>query len=90
MSLGVDFWDHIFEVLPSDTWYQEVRVEIEFGNTLEGRFSGYSLESDGLFRQFGCIYVLVPGDLCTLILSEAHSAPYFAHLGVKKIHVDLK
>ncbi len=34
--------------LPSDTWYQGVRSEIESRCTLEGRFLGYFLESDGL------------------------------------------
>ena len=48
MSLGVELWGHILEAFPSDTWYQEVRVEIESRRTLEGRFLGYMLESDGL------------------------------------------
>ena len=30
------------------------------------------------------------GDLRTLVLSEAHHAPYSAHPGVKKMHADLK
>ena len=78
------------EALPSDTWYQEVRVEIESRCTLEGRFLGYMLESDGLLRHMGRIYVPMLGDLRTLVLSEAHRAPYSAHPGVKKMHVDLK
>ena len=47
MSLGVDFLGHILEALPGDTWYQEVRAEIESGFILEGRFLGYMLEYDG-------------------------------------------
>ena len=69
LSLEIDLWGHILEVLPSDKWYQEVRGEIEFGCTLGGRFFGFSLESNGLLRHFGHIYVLVPDDLRTLILS---------------------
>ena len=48
MSLGVDLRGCILEALPSDTWYQEVREEIESRRTLEGRFTSYMLESDRL------------------------------------------
>ena len=78
------------EALPSDTWYQEVRVEIESGRTLEGRFLGYILESDGLLHHKGCIYVPMLGDLHTLVLSKVHHAPYSAHPSIEKMHVDLK
>ena len=90
LSLGVDLRGRILEVLPSDIWYQEVRVEIESRHTLEGILLGYSLETDGLLWHFGHIYVLVSGDLHTLILSEAHRAPYFVHPGIKKMHADLR
>ena len=76
------------EALPSDTWYQEVRAEIDVGCTLDGRFLGYSLESDGLLQHFGRIYVPVFGDLHTLIFSEAHHTLYSTHPSVKKMHVD--
>lgn len=48
------------------------------------------LKYDGLLQHLGCIYVPLSGDLCTLVLSEAHHAPFFIHLGVKKMHADLK
>ena len=89
-SLGVDLRGRILEALPSDTWYQEVRAEIESRRTLEGRFSGYVLEFDGIVHHMGHIYVPVSGDLRTLVLSEAHCASYSAHPRVKKMHVDLK
>ena len=38
----------------------------------------------------GHIYVPMSGDLCTLVLLEAHHALYSAHPRVKKMHVDLK
>ena len=90
LSLGVDLWDRILEALPSDTWYHEVRTEIESRRTLEGRFLGYSLEFDGLLPHFVHIYVLVSGDLHTLVLLATHYALYSTHPGVKKINVDLK
>ena len=78
------------EAFPSDTWYQEVRREIEFRHTLEGIFLGYVLESNGLLHLMGHIYVLALGDFHTLVLFEVHCAPYFAHPSVKKMHADLK
>ena len=89
MSLEVDLQGLILEALPGDTWYQEVRVEIESGHTLKGRFLGYVLEFDGLLHHLGCIYVHMLGDICTLVSSEAHHAPYSTHPRVKKMHVDL-
>ena len=90
MSLGVDLRGHILEAFPGDIWYQEVRVDIEYRCTLEGIFLGYVLESDGLLRHLGHIYVPVFGDLRTLVLSKAHRALYSTHPDVKKIHANLK
>lgn len=78
------------EALFSDTWYQEVRAEIESKCALKGIFLGYFLESDGLLQNLGHIHLPVSGDLRTLVMSKAHHAPYFAHPGIKKMHADLK
>ncbi len=64
--------------------------EINSGRPLEGKFSSYVLESDGLLRHSGRIYVPLLDELRILILSEAHRAPYSAHPGVKKMHADLR
>jgi hypothetical protein len=48
MSLGLDLRSRILKALPSDTWYHEVRAEIESRCILERIFLGYMLESDGL------------------------------------------
>ena len=48
LSLEVDLRGRILEAFPSDTWYQEVREEIESRNTIGGRFSSYFLESNEL------------------------------------------
>lgn len=90
MTLSVDYRSQILRALFTDTWYQEVSREINAGRPLEGRFSDYTLESDGLLRHSGRIYVPLQDELRTLILSEAHRVPYPAHPGVKKMHVDLK
>ena len=57
---------------------------------LEGKFAEYSLESDGLLRHRGRVYVPSTGDLREFIILEAHRAPYAAHPGVKKLHADLR
>ena len=90
LTLGVELRSHILQTLPADVWYQEVSREINLGRALEGRFLGYSLESDGLLCHTRRIYVPLLDELHNLILFEAHCAPYLAHLGVKKMHVDLR
>lgn len=57
---------------------------------LEGRFEGYSLSPEGLLLFKGNCYIPDFGDLRELVLIEAHKASYSAHLGVKKMHADLK
>lgn len=48
------------------------------------------LDSDELLRHASRIYVPPLDDLRSLILSEAHCAPYSAHPGVKKLHTNLR
>ena len=57
MTLSVNLRNQILQALPTDSWYQEVCREIDSGRPLEGKFSGYVLESDGLLRFLGRIYV---------------------------------
>lgn len=90
VTLGVDLRNQILSTLPVDVWYQEVKFEVESSRALEGRFARYSLESDGLLRHLGRIYVPSIRDLRTLIMSEAHRAPYSIHPSVKKMHIDLR
>ena len=90
MTLSVALRSHILQTLLVDAWYQEVSSEINLGRALEDRFSGYSLEFDGLLCHTGRIYVPLLDELCTLILSEAHRVPYSAHPGVKKMYADLQ
>lgn len=63
---------------------------MDSGSILEGHFEGYSVNFGGLLLFRGSVYVPELGDLRNLIMLEAHKAPYSAHSGVKKIHVDLK
>ena len=89
MTLSVYLRSQILQSLPINSWYQEVCREIDLGRPLKCKFLNYVLESDGLSRHLERIYILLFDELPTLILVEAHHAPYLAHLGVKKMHVDL-
>lgn len=90
MALEVDLKSQILAALSSDDWYQVVKSEIESGRTLEGKFFGYFMDSDGVFLYGGRMYVPPTKGLRTLILTEAHRAPYSAHPGVKKMYADLR
>ncbi|GLJ39703.1 hypothetical protein SUGI_0811700 [Cryptomeria japonica] len=90
MSLSVDLRSCILSALPSYVWYQEIITEVVTGRALKGRYAGYSVELDGLLRHLGRIYVPPSDGLRDFIMSEAHHAPYLAHPGVKKMHVDLR
>ena len=48
------------------------------------------MNSEGLLLFRGSVYVPDLSNLRNLVMIEAHKAPYLAHLGVKKMHVDLK
>lgn len=58
---------------------------LESGRPLEGRFSCFSLEADGLLRHLGRIYVPPLEGFRTLTMTEAHRAPYSAHPGERFI-----
>ena len=79
----------MLQALPINFWYHEVCREIDSRRPLEGKFSNYVLEYDGLLRHLGRIYVPQLDEFCTLILLEAHRAPYSAHPSIKKMHADL-
>ena len=70
--------------------YVEVSQVVHSQRPLEGKYSEYSLESDGLLRHRGHMYVPSIGGLCEFIILEAHRAPYAAHPSVKKLYADLR
>lgn len=57
MSLSLDLRSRILSSLHSNVWYQEIIAEVSAGRAFEGRYAGYSVESDGLLRHLGRIYV---------------------------------
>lgn len=57
LSLSVDLRSRFISALPSDAWYQEVNTDIALESPLEGRYTCYSLNSNGLLRHLGHINV---------------------------------
>lgn len=57
---------------------------------LSGEVKEVILDQDSVLRIKGRICVLKVGDLIRLIFEEAHCLRYFIHLGVGKMHHNLK
>ena len=90
VTTSTDLRERILQHLPADELYVEVSQVVHSQRPLEGKYSKYSLEFDGLLRHRGRMYVPSIGGLRELIILEAHRAPYAAHPGVKKLHADLR
>jgi transposase InsO family protein len=57
---------------------------------LDPKYEGYNLETDGLLRYRGRMYIPENGDIRSIILKEAHRALYCTHPGVKKMYTEMK
>lgn len=90
LTLQLDLRGRILEHLPEDRFYEGARQMLESQGSLEGRYSGCVLETDGLLRFHRRIYMPKDDELHSSILTEAHRAPYAAHPGVKKMHAYLR
>lgn len=90
MTLSVGLRSQILRALPLDAWYEEVNMEEDSRRELEGRYARYYLETDDNLRHLGHIYVPSTEGFRTLILTKGHCTSYLAHLGVKKMHADLR
>lgn len=80
MTTSTDLREQILQHLPSDELYTEIIQVVCSQRPLEGKYSEYSLESDGLLCHRGCMYVPSIGGLRELIVLEAHRAPYAAQI----------
>ena len=74
----------------ADELYAKVCQIVHSQRPLEGKYSEYSLDPNGLLCHRGRMYVPSIGGLRELIVLEAHRAPYVEHPSVKKLHVDLR
>ena len=82
--------DKIHQNLSVDQWFQNVKAVVDSGSILEGHFEGYSVNSEGFLLFRGSVYIPDVGDVRSLVMLEAHKAPYSAHPGVKKMYANLK
>jgi hypothetical protein len=90
VTLKVNLREHVLTQLPGDSWYLKVTSNLQSGRQLVPKYEGYSLETDGLLRYRGRMYIPENGDIQSIILKEAHRALYCAHLGVKKMYADMR
>ncbi|KAH9289240.1 hypothetical protein KI387_033357, partial [Taxus chinensis] len=89
-SVGTYLRSRILQQVPLDNFYIAVQAEVKSHRPLEGKFDAFSLETNGIIRHRGWIYVPIDGGLRLHFLIEAHHAPYSAHPGVKKMHATLR
>jgi hypothetical protein len=90
VTLKVNLREHVLTQLPKYSWYLKVTSNLQSGRQLYPKYEGYILETDRLLRYRGRMYIPENGDIRSIILKEAHIAPYFAHLGVKKMYADMR
>ena len=86
VTLKVNLREHVLTQLPGDSWYLKVTSNLQSGRQLDPKYEGYSLETDGLLRYQGRMYIPENGDIRSIILKEAHLSLYCAHPGVKKMY----
>ena len=90
IPLKVDLKEKVLRQLLGDIWYIKVTSVLQSGKKLESKYDGYHIEEDGLLQYQGRMYIPKESDLSVAILSEVHREHYCAHLGVKKMYVDMK
>jgi hypothetical protein len=90
VTLKVNLREHVLTQLQQDNWYLKVTSNLQSGRQLDPKYEGYSLETDGMLRYRGRMYIPKNGDIRRIILKEAHRALYCAHPGVKKMYADMR
>ena len=90
VTLKFNLREHVLAQLQRDSWYLKVTSNLQRRRQLDPKYEGYSLETDGLLRYQGRMYILENGDIQSIILKEAHRALYCAHLGVKKMYANMR
>ena len=85
IPIKVDLRQRVLDRLIKDSWYLKVRASLEGIKAKESKFEGYELESNGILRFHGRMYIPDDKDLRDTILREAHKAVYCAHPGVGKM-----
>jgi hypothetical protein len=82
--------ENILSLQIDDDWYKKAKDNIEQDSMMIPKYDGYSLDSDGIIRYNGRIYVPPNDELRNFILNEAHRVVYMAHPGVTKMKEYLK
>jgi hypothetical protein len=90
LPLQTNIHEKILTLQRDDDWCTEVKDFIRQHTMMVPQYEGYSLDSDGLMRFRGRIYIPPNDELRMLILSEAHRPVCMAHPSVMKMREDLK
>jgi hypothetical protein len=90
VTLKVNLREHVLTQLLGDNWYLKVTSNLQIGRQIDPKYEGYNLETDGLLRYRGRMYIPENGDIRSIILKESHRELYCAHPGVKKMYAEMK
>jgi hypothetical protein len=58
VTLKVNLREHVLTKLPRDSCYLKITSNLQSGRQLDPKYEGYSLETDGLLRYRGRMYIL--------------------------------
>jgi hypothetical protein len=90
VTLKVSLREQVLTQLLGDSWYLKVTSNLQNGRQLDPKYEGYNLETDGLLRYRGRMYIPENEDIRSIILKEAHRSLYYVHPGVMKMYVEMK
>jgi hypothetical protein len=63
VTLKVNLREHLLTQLSGDSWYLKVTSNLQSGRQLVPKYEGYNLETDGLLRYRGRMYIPENGDI---------------------------
>jgi hypothetical protein len=90
VTLKVSLREQVLTQLLGDSWYLQVTSNLQSGRQIDPKYEGYNIETNGLLRYRGRMYIPENWDIRNIILKEAHRSLYCAHPRVKKMYADMK
>jgi hypothetical protein len=78
-TLKVSLKEQVLTQLLGDSWYLHVTSNLQSWRQIDPKYEGYNLETNGLLRYRGRMYIPKIGNIRNIILKEAHRSLYCAH-----------
>jgi hypothetical protein len=72
VTLKVSLREQVMAQLLGDSWYLKVTSNLQNGRQIYPKYEGYDIETNGLLRYRGRMYISENGDTRSIILKEAH------------------